>query len=94
MAKAKKDKEYWYVIVMTDDGPKFVTGTGDHNMAYWEKDEAPEELGEFWAKDIAKGLLLNCYSAFPVCSPIELSHQPYDYKRWHIEWKENESEVE
>ena len=81
-------KNYWYVIVMTDDGPKFVTGLGDHHTAYWDENEKPYELSETWAKDIAKGLLLNWFTAFPVCSPIELDKQPYNYKKYRIKWEE------
>ena len=89
---AKSAKEYWYVIVMTTNGPRFVTGTGDHHTAYWDVDEPPKELGKFWAKDIATGLMMNFYTAFAVCSPIELDSHPYNYKQYHIEWKENEQE--
>ena len=89
-----KKKNYWYVIVMADDGPAFVTSLGDHHTAYWNKEEKPYEMNEVWAKDVAQGLLLNWYTAFPVCSPIELDNQPYNYKKWHIEWKENEKENE
>lgn len=91
---ATKKKNYWYVLVMTDEGPRFVTGTGDHHTAYWNVDDKPMEMSEVWAKDIAKGLLLNWFNAFAVCSPIEIDQHPYNYKKYHIEWKENEPEVE
>lgn len=88
-----KQKEYWYVLVMEDDGPAFVTGTGDHHMAYWNKSEKPKEFSKEWALDMMKGLTWNGFTAYPVCSPIELDHQPYNYQKWQIKWEEKEQEV-
>ena len=86
----RKKKNYWYVIVMTDEGPKFVTSLGDHHTAYWDEKEKPYEMSETWAKDVATGLMVNFFTAFPVCAPVEIDHQPYRYEKYHIEWKENE----
>ena len=90
----KKQTNWWYVIVMTDEGPKFVTEIGDHHTAYWNYKDAPLELSKEWATDMVKGLTWNGYVAYPVCMPCEIDNQPYNYKKWHIEWKENEPEVE
>jgi len=90
MATTKK-KNYWYVLVMTEEGPKFVTGT-EYHTAFWDKEKAPEELGKYWAEDICRGLLLNGYLAYTVCMPIELDTQPYNYGKGKFEWKTNEDD--
>lgn len=88
MATAKKT--YYYVLVFTDEGAKYVTGFGDHNMAYWDTDEKPREVGKKYGEEIAKGLTWNGYSSVLVQSPWEITSHPYNYDEWHIEWKENE----
>lgn len=90
----KKKKEYWYILVLTNDGPVFVTGTAGHNEAQWNKDEKPLELNESCAKNIATGLMCNFYSAYPVCAPIELNCQPYFYDRGKFEWVWNDKKEE
>ena len=93
MATTKKKQNYWYVIVMTEEGPKFVTGTKYHT-AYWDKEKTPLELGRDWAKDICMGLNLNGYLAYQVCMPFEIETHPYRYKDGHLEWvKGNEEEA-
>ena len=88
-----KKKNYWYVLVLTDDGPKFVTeveyGT---KTAHWDKLAKPLEMNEVCAKDLAFGLMCNMYVAFPVCLPIEWTNQPYRYEHGHFEWVENKEE--
>jgi len=82
-----KKKNYWYVLVLSNEGPVFVTGTGEHNTAFWNKNEKPMEMDESCAKNMALGLLLNFHSGFAVCSPIELKTQPYFYDRGEWVWK-------
>lgn len=86
MRNAKK--EYWYVLVFTNEGPIYVTGTGEHHTAYWNKDEKPMYYSKEYAKDMAIGLTWNCYSAVPVCTAYELDSQPYNYKKYEISWDE------
>ena len=43
------------------------------------------------AKDIAWGLMANFNTAFPVCSPTEMTCQPYYYNKGHFVWKEYET---
>ena len=83
-----KKKNFWYVLVMTNDGPRFVTDVAysPHKEAKWELDKKPLELSETSAKDISLGLLLNFYMALPVCSPIEMTEHPYRYACGHFEW--------
>lgn len=92
MAQSKK-KNYWYVIVFTSEGPKYVTST-EYHTAKWDMLETPLELGKYWAEDITKGLLLNGYNAAAVCMPIELSHQPYMYETGKFEWSNNKEDDE
>ena len=85
-----KQKEYWYVLVFTDEGPKYVTGTGEHHTAYWSETEKPMYYSKEYAKDMAIGLTWNGNSAVPVCTAYELDSQPYNYKEWKIEWSQKE----
>ena len=90
-----KKKNYWYVLVMSDNGPVFVTkiNYGDRT-AEWNKLEKPLEMDKDRAQDLALGLNLNFHTAYSVCQTFELDRQPYRYSDWHIEWKENEKEVD
>ena len=89
---ATKKKYHHYVLVFTDEGPKFVTSLGDHHTAYWNELEAPEEFTQFMADDIVFGLRCNFFSAVRVTTPVELDAQPYRYQDWRIEWVEKEVE--
>ena len=95
---ARKKKNYWYVLVMTNEGPKFVTEVDYHTKtAHWNELEKPLELGEVWAKDLTFGLMVNFYTAFAVCLPVEWDNQPYRYKDGHFTWtfdKEEDEESE
>lgn len=94
MANTKKN--YWYVLVMTDGGPVFVTSVNYSNKtARWNKDEKPLEMGMYQAKDLTLGLNLNFHQSFAICQPFELDNQPYRYDHWRIKWEEIEdSETE
>ena len=88
LVAGRKKQNYWYVLVLTNEGPKFVTKVEwQTKTAHWEKLEAPIELGETRAKDLTFGLMVNCYAAFAICSPIELDSQPYLYNLGQFEWK-------
>lgn len=94
MANTKKKKHY-YVLVITESGPKFVTKVnyGD-KTAEWNYDETPLELDKFWAEDLVLGLNLNMHTAFLVCQNWELDSQPYRYNEWKIKWEKREKEGE
>lgn len=80
-------KNHWYVLVMAQGGPTFVTKVDHGNKtAHWNKDEPPLEMEMFWAKDLALGLMLNFTWALPVCMPIEMKDHMYDYTKGHFEW--------
>lgn len=92
---ANKKKNYWYVLVMTDNGPVFVTSVEySSKTAHWNKLEKPLEMDMNRAKDLTFGLNLNFHAAFAVCQPFEIDRQPYKYDRGQFEWKENEKEEE
>ena len=90
-----KKKNYWYVLVMTEEGPKFVTKVnyGD-KTAEWNMLEEPKEFSKETAKDLVIGLNLNFNIAYAVCQPFELTGQPYRYADGKFEWVENEKEEE
>lgn len=95
----KRKKNYWYVLVMSNGGPKFVTKVNYGNKtAEWNGKDKPLEMNKDRAQDLTLGLYLNFNSAFAVCQPFELDTQPYRYDVGHFEWKffneENNKEEE
>lgn len=80
------NKNYYYVLVITDNGPVFVTGTGEHHTAYWAMDKEPKEFTRSRAEDITLGLGLNGYPSYTVVSPWKLDYQPYPYDRGGLAW--------
>ena len=91
MANSKK-KNFYYVLVITASGPKFVTKINHRDKtAEWNEDEAPLELGKYMAEDICMGLNLNYHCAYTVHMPFEIESQPYRYNVAHIEWINNET---
>lgn len=90
-----KKQNYWYVLVLTNEGPKFVTKVNYQNKtAEWNKLEKPLEMSKSEAQDLTIGLNCNLNVSFAVCQPFELECQPYLYDRGHFEWKYNEEEEE
>ena len=86
-----KKQNYYYVLVMTNNGPVFVTKVNNANKtAEWNKLEKPKEFTKFWAEDLTLGLNLNFNMAFTVCSKFEIDYQPYYYNKGQFEWKEKE----
>lgn len=90
MANTKQN--YYYVLVMTMNGPMFVTGTEGCKTALWDKLGTPMTFSKKYASDIAFGLTLNGSTAFTVCSRYELDVQPFVYEYGHFEWVHEESE--
>ena len=89
-----KKKNYYYVMVLTEEGPKYVTSIGDHHTAHWDMLEKPMEFSKEWAEDITRGLLLNFINAVMVVMPIEIDNQPFRYNKGKFEWKWNEEDKE
>lgn len=89
---AQKKKEFWYVLVFTSEGPKYVTSLGDHHTAHWDMLEVPLEMPKSRAIDVTTGLLLNWYNANAVCMPVQLTHQPYYYEHGVMQFVEKEED--
>ena len=82
-------KEIWYVLVLSDTGPKFLTDVGNsEHYAKWEATGKPVSLGKPSAKDVAFGLSMNGFNAYPICVPYEITRQIYDYKNGEFRWVE------
>ena len=66
-------KYFYYVIVATEDGGKFVTKT-DYatKTAYWDSNEKPLAFSKTQADDLALCLTLNFHLAFTLKSYHEL----------------------
>jgi len=85
-----RTKNYWYVLVMTNSGPTFVTKVNySDKTAEWNKDDKPLKMSMESAKDLAMGLMANLNFAFAVCNFYELENQPYRYNMGKFEWKSN-----
>ena len=87
-----KQTNWYYVLVLTNQGPVFVTKIGEHKTAYWDKSEKPKEFSKSFAEDLTLGLNLNFHVAFMVCSKFELDSQPYRYNMGHFEWVEEKED--
>ena len=88
-------KKHYYVLVITDAGPKFVTkiSYGD-KTAEWDYKEKPLEMNKSQAEDLALGLNLNFHQSYVVVMDWELDAQPYRYEKWKMEWKERKETEE
>lgn len=87
-------KYYNYVLVLTDEGAKFVTGTGANHTCYWDGTKPPMDFPAYYAEDMALGLRCNGFLAFYTRLPHKLETQLYRYDKGHFEWKMNEEEKE
>ena len=69
-------KYFYYVVVATEDGAKFVTKT-DYatKTAYWDSKEKPLSFSKTQADDLALCLTLNFHLAFTLKSYHELQSQ-------------------
>lgn len=84
-------KTYYYVLVFTRQGPKYVSST-EYLEAKWHVNEKPKSFTRSWAKDIAFGLNANGYPAVVVQSPWEIEDHPYRYEKGEFEWKWKEED--
>lgn len=92
---AKKKTNWYYILVLTNDGPIFVTSLDNTSrFAHWDKSESPMEMKKSTADDIALGLASNGYMALSVHTKFELTNQPYLYSKGHFEWKWDEKKGE
>lgn len=69
-------KYFYYVIVKTEDGVKFVTKIDNATKtAYWDSKEKPLAFSKTYADDLALCLTLNFHLAFTLKSYHELQSQ-------------------
>lgn len=86
-------KSFYYVLVMTTDGPKFVTEVNNADKtARWTGDAKPLAMSRERAEDLQVGLLWNFHAAYLVKMPFELEEQPYNYKDGAFEWRKSEED--
>ena len=83
-----RKKNWYYIMVMTNDGPVLVTEILPNKYAKWDKEGKPLEFNKTRAEDIVYGLNLNLNMAFLVTSLYELDKQPYRYDQGKFIWKE------
>ena len=84
-------KNYYYVLVLTDEGPKFVTSIPERNYAKYDKLEAPMLFtSRDFADDVSMGLTCNFIPAFTVVSKYEITSQSYHYEFGHFKWVNDE----
>ena len=92
---AKKKTNHYYVLVISDEGPVFVTKVNNlDKTAEWDWKEKPLEFDKFWAEDLVLGLNLNMHQAYLICQKWEITSQPYRYEGWKISWKKRDKEEE
>lgn len=90
-----KKSNFWYILVMTDNGPVFVTKINYMDRtAEWNVSEKPLEMSKAQAQDIAMGLTLNFSMAYAVCQSWKIEDQPYLYNRGKFVWQFNVDEEE
>lgn len=87
-------KNWYYILVLTNTGPVFVTGIPGYHQAKWDRLEKPMSFPKTRAEDITLGLNANCYTSYVVCSKWELDYQPYLYSHGEFKWVEKEREDE
>lgn len=82
MATTKKN--YYYVLVFTDEGPVYVTSVNNaQRISYWEREEEPKAFPKYYAEELVYGLNCNGYRAVLVSTKYE-ECQPYNYKDWNL----------
>ena len=89
---ANTKKYHYYVMVFTNEGPKYVTGMGDHHTAYWKTEDKPLEMSASWGEDVYRGLCLNFFNAILVKSLFEIESHPYRYEDYKISFEKRETE--
>lgn len=90
---ANQKRNHYYVLVMGNDGPSFVTEMHyGSKMAYWKKSEKPLEMSKSEAESLTLGLNLNFHLAFTIMHPVEIETQPYLYELGKWEWVKKDKE--
>ena len=86
----KKSKVFYYLMVFTVTGPRYVT---DINFVtkecHWKLGEKPLPFDKFEvAKDVMIGLCWNGHRSVVVALPFEEDGNPYNYMDYHFEMVE------
>lgn len=90
----KRTKYYYYILVFTSEGPKYVTGIGEHRTAEWDMLKKPKEFSSEYADDVVLGLTLNGFNAVKVQMKWEVENQPHRYEIGVMQFIRNEDKTE
>lgn len=82
---ASATKKYYYVLVLTESGSKFVTST-EYRTAHWDSTEKPLAMSQTMANDMSIGLMWNGHLAYPVVTTYEITAQPFQYDKGEFQW--------
>ena len=81
-------KNYYYVLVFTDNGPVYVTKVNNANKtAWWNREEKPLAMTKNNAEDLAFGLALNFTHCVVAYMPFEIESQPYRYDAFECKFE-------
>lgn len=87
---ASKKKYHYYVLVMTNEGPKYVTKILPNHWCKWNENDKPLEMSASYAEDVYTGLCLNFHTAVLVKSRFEIDHHPYNYADYTCKFEKKE----
>lgn len=88
-------KKHYYILVFTDNGPKYVTDILPNKYAEWCDTEKPLEFSTYdSARSICTGLNLNFNLSQVVTSEWVIESQPYNYADFKCQFVEREQEEE
>lgn len=88
-------KNHYYVLVLTENGPVFVTSVPERNWCVWDKNEAPRDFGsKSYAEEIAWGLRMNGFQAYMITLDYEIGGQPFRYDLGDFQWVWNKDKKE
>ena len=84
-------KYHYYVLVFTNEGPKYVTALKTGKYAEWKTENKPLEMSASWAEEIYKGLNLNFHLCVLVKSVYEIDTHPYNYNDFKLNFEKKEN---
>jgi len=86
-----KRKNYYYVSVFTNEGPKYVTKV-DYatKMSHWNTEDKPLVMSKELAEDMMRGLTWNGHMCAVVVSLWELDTHPYNYSDYTCTFNKKE----
>lgn len=88
-----RKKYYYYVLVFTNGGPKYVTSMSNADRtAYWYEGDKPKPMSKEDAEFLAVALTWNGNSSVMVTSTYEIESHPYNYSDYKIEFVKKEED--